>query len=412
MGRYGRMALGAGLLVLAGWALVPGLIHPIDTDAVVNAEIITLRAPAEGQLLADGNPEVGERVAQGRVLARIKAVRPETARRDGLALELAAARRLAQALREEEAELARLDAELAARGTAYRVAARDGLRLGRAEAGARLAAALAAGERATGEQGRKQALADKGLVAPAAVEAAQAAAREAAAAVAEARAELARLDGEMRSVQSGVIVVGGGDDSPYADQRRDEVRIKRAARRVDTAQAEVRMAGLERQLAAEQAQAERLALAELAAPVAGVVWSRFAAEGETVRPGDPVVGVVDCRRLFLTAVLPRRHFAQLQAGDRAKARLSGIDHPVAAVVQSVRAGGGAQAVGAVAVTPAAAEGREVVVTLAVADDSLAGRPDNLCRVGQQAAVTFQLPALMPLVDALAGTAMGLVGRAS
>lgn len=406
MGRIGRIALGVGLLGLGAWSLLPGMIHPIATDAVVNAEVVTLRAPVEGTLSTAGGPGVGERVTAGQIVARVEAVRPETARRDALVLELAAARRLADALAEEERDLDRLDGELAGRGTAYRAAAVKRLELARIEARARLAAAAAAAARADAELTRKRTLAAKDLVAPAAIQAAEAESRGAKASVDQARAELARTGAELAAVGQGVFVVGGGDDAPYADQRRDEIRIKRAARRVDAAQAETRVAELERQLATEQAQAERLSRAELTAPAAGVVWQRFAAAGDTVRPGDALVGMVDCDRLFLTAVLPRRHFSQLTAGDRAQASLSGIDRPVRAVVQSVRAAGGGQANGAVAVTPVAEEGREVVVTLAVLEAKLGNRSDNLCQVGQQATVTFHLPALKPLVDAVAGSWTG------
>jgi multidrug resistance efflux pump len=412
MGRIGRVALGMGMLGLGAWSLLPGMIHPIDTDAVVNADVVTLRAPVEGQVMAAGGANVGERVAAGQVLARVDAVRPETARRDGLAMELAGARRLAEALSEEQRDLDRLDDELAGRGIAYRAAARQRLALARAESEARLAGAEAAAARTAAELTRKQLLAAKDLVAPVAVEAAQADHKEARAAIAEARAELAQVKAELSAVKDGIFVVGANNDAPYADQRRDEVRIKRAARRVDAAQAETRVAELARQLDTEQAQADKLSRAELIAPAAGVVWQRFAAEGDTVRPGDALIGMVDCDRLFLTAVLPRRHFSQLKSGDRARAKLSGIDHPVRAVVQSVRAAGGAQANGAAAVIPAAEEGREVVVTLAILDASLGSRSDNLCQVGQQATVTFQLPALKPLIDAMAGLASGWAGRAS
>lgn len=407
MGRVGRVALGVGLLGLGAWALVPGMIHPISTDAVVNAEVVTLRAAVEGRLATSG-PVVGERVVAGQVLARVAAMRPETARRDGLALELAAARKLAEALAEESADLELLDADLARRGTAYRGAARNRLTLARAEAQAELAAARAAQAQADGELARKQALAAKDLVAPAAVQAAQADQQAARAAFDAARAQLARVSAEGRAIAQGDFVVGGGDSAPYADQRRDEIRIKRAARRVEAAQAEVRVAELERQFAAEERQAERMERAELAAPASGVVWQRFAAEGDTVRPGDPVVGVVDCDRLFLTAVLPRRYFSVLKAGDRARARLAGVDAPVRAVVQSVRAAGNAQANSAAAVSPTAEEGKDVVVTLAVQDERLGNRSDNLCQVGQQATITFQMPALKPLVDSVAG-GVGMFG---
>lgn len=406
MQRKGRVVLGSALLGLGAWSVIPGLLHPTSTDAMVNAEVVTVRAPVDGQLAARFGLAVGDRVGLGEEVARIHAMRPETGRRDGLRLELAAQRKLAQALGAEDAELARLDRDLAGRGNAYRNAARQRLALSRAEAEAKLKTSEAARAVTRAKLAIKQSLFAKDLVAAAALDAVTAEDQAAASEIESARAALARIGSEAKAVGRGAFTMGGGDDSPYADQRRDEVRLKRAARKVEIAQADIRVAELTRQLAAEEDLSARLSDAVLAAPVSGVVWQRFAAEGDAVRSGDPVVGVVDCDRLFLTAVLPKRYFAELKAGDRAQARLAGTGDAVQAVVQSVRAAGSAQANTTAAVAPLAEEGTDVVVTLAVHDAKLGNRSDNLCQVGQHASVTFRMPALKPLVDAVAA---GLIG---
>lgn len=407
MRRNARVLLGVGFLGLGAWSVVPGLVHPTSTDAVVNAEVVTVRAPQDGQLAAGQGLAVGDRVAAGDEIARIRARQSGGGRGDGLALDLAIQRQLVGALSAEDGELARLERELARRAAAYRAAAGRSNGLARAEVDARLAAVEARRAQAVAERQRKQALFDKELVAPAMMDNARAAERAAEAELRAVRAERDRIDAEGAALRRGATVGGGGDDTPYAGQRRDEVRLKRAGRKVDMAQAQARLAELERQSAAEAARVE----AVLTAPLTGVVWRRFAAEGDAVRAGDPLLGVVDCGKLFLTAVLPKRFFAELKAGDRASARLAGTDEPVAAVVESVRAAGAAQANAAAAVAPVAEDGRDVVVTLAVRDARLGNRSDNLCQVGQRASVTFQVPALRPLVDAVAsGVRAG--GRAS
>lgn len=394
MKRNGKVLLGVGLLGLGAWSVVPGMIHPISTDAVVNAEIVTVRAAAEGRLAA-GASGVGERVAAGDALARVQTGGTDALRKDSLETELAVQRNMAAALAAEERQLAELDRSLARRAQNFRTAARRDLELNRVQSEARVKALRSDQRRAETELERKRILAAKDLVAPVAVDAARAAA-DAAKAAAEAEvAALARVSGEIAAVSRGAAMPGTGYDSPYAEQRRDEIRLKRAARAVEAAQAQVRIAELGRQLAAAPARE-----AVLTAPVDGVVWQRFAADGDTIRPGDPVVGVVDCDKLFLSAVLPKRYFPELRSGDRARVTLAGQSQ-VRAVVQSVRAAGGAQANTTAAVTPSAQEGKDVVVTLAVQDASLGNRSDNLCQVGQHATVTFQVPALKPLVNAVA-----------
>jgi multidrug resistance efflux pump len=406
MQRRGRMVMGVALLALAAWSVVPRLLHPISTDAVVNAEVVTLRAPVEGQLMVASGIAVGERVTTGQELAHIRPMRAETARRDALTLELAAQKRLASALEEEERTLAALDRDLARRGSAYRTAALDRSKLAHVEAKARARSAEAMQAKAAAELARKRLLFSKGLLAPPALDMAAAQLRAATADAEAARAETARLTSEQSAIGRGALVAGGNDDSPSSTHYRDELRVKRAGRRVESAQAEIRVTELTLQLRAEEDQSKRLAQAVVASPIEGVVWQRLAAEGDTLRAGDPVAGLVDCGALFLTAVLPKRFFAEIKAGDHATARLSGVDHRVKAIVQSVRAAAGAQANTTAAVTPTASEGKDVVVTLAVRDDRLGTRSDNLCQVGQHARVTFEAPVFMPMMETMAAGLMG------
>jgi multidrug resistance efflux pump len=393
-----------GLLALGGWNVVPGLIHPISTDAVVNAEVITVRAPTDG-LLAEPGPAIGEKVEARQVLGRVRAATPERGRLDGLRLELSAQKNLAEALDREVSELGALDKRLGREADDYRSATSDRLRLEEVAAAARVKGAEAALGKARAELERKRALFAKDLVAPVAVATAEAEERSAGADLDAASAELGQVRSGRAALKRGTVA-DNGSGAPYAAQRRDELRVKRLERSSERAAVRARVAELTRQLDDEETRVARLNRAELNSPATGVVWQRFATEGDGLRAGDPVFGVVDCKTLFLTAVLPKRYFTEVGAGDRARVHLLGQSEPITAVVQSVRAAGAGQANTSAAVTPVAEEGRDVVVTLAVGTGELGGRPDNLCQVGQRASVTFALPALKPLVDAVASVVGG------
>jgi multidrug resistance efflux pump len=401
MRRWVRVLLGGGLVGLGAWTVVPGMIHPISTDAVLNAEVVTVRAPIEG-VLAGAGFAIGDRVAAGETVARIKSFHSETARRDQAALDLAAGRRLAEALAGEVSELAALDRRLLRETAAYGTAATARLELSEAQSQARARAAEAVLARVRLDLARRRTLLDKGFVAPAAVEAAEADARSAQANVEAAQADARRVAAELKAARHGTFVGDGFNNVPYSRQRYDEVHLKLLQRRSDLAAARARQGEHAARLAAEEADLARLSDAAIVAPAGGVVWQRFAGDGDGVRPGDPVLGVVDCRALFLTAVLPKRFFPEIKAGDRAQARLQGDAEPVAAVVQSVRAGSGVQANASAAVTSSAEEGHDVVITLAIEASRLGTRSDNLCQVGQHATVTFAMPALTPFVNAVAG----------
>jgi multidrug resistance efflux pump len=249
------------------------------------------------------------------------------------------------------------------------------------------------------------------VVAPPYVEVAVSVERASRAALDAAKVETQRAAAEHEAARRGTYLGDGANNVPYSRQRLDEVRLKLMARRSDAAEAEVRTNELTAQLATERTELARLSDAAVTVPTDGVVWRRLAAEGEGLRGGDPVIGVVDCRALFLTAVLPKRFFSSLKAGDRASAQLLGEGDILPAIVQSVQAASGAQANSAAAVTPVAETGSDVVVTLAVRAEAVGHRSDNLCQVGQRATVTFKMPALSPVVEAIseavAGVARGL-----
>jgi multidrug resistance efflux pump len=397
--------VGSGLVAAGLWAVVPGIIHPISTDAVLNAEVVTVRSPVDGVLDGAGLA-VGDRVRSGQQVGWVKPFRTDTSRRDQLTLDLAAQSRLAEALATEVAALEAFDRSLSAETGDFRKAALAGLEHSLAEARAQLEGASAEAARAAAELERKRVLMAKDLVAPAALQTAEAESRGARAEAEAARANLARLTAEHAAARRGTYVAGGVNNVPYSRQRLDEVRLKLLERRSQLAAARVRVTELDGQLATAEKDLIRLSDAPVTTPAAGVVWQRFAGEGDGLRSGDAVLGLVDCRTLYLTAVLPRRYFAELKAGDRAGARLAGGPGEVEAVVQSVRAAGGGQASTAWAVTPDARDKQDVVVTLVVEGSRFGSRSDNLCQVGQRATVTFRMPGLAPLVSAVAG----VVGR--
>ncbi|MGE5504380.1 MAG: hypothetical protein ACM31L_08140, partial [Actinomycetota bacterium] len=142
MKRRLRILVGGALVAVGAWTFLPGMIHPISTDAVINAEVVTLRAPIDGVLAAAGLP-VGARIEAGQVVARVHGLHPDSTRRDGLALELAGHRRLAAALGVEIAELESLQRRLAREAESFRAASAARLQLSEAETRARLAAAEA-----------------------------------------------------------------------------------------------------------------------------------------------------------------------------------------------------------------------------------------------------------------------------
>ncbi|MFN3538268.1 MAG: HlyD family efflux transporter periplasmic adaptor subunit, partial [Brevundimonas sp.] len=108
--RYGRLLLGAFIILLAGWVIVGEQLSGVSANAFVNARVTTVRAPVAGTLTMPDR-ELGARVMRGEELGQITDRLVDSVRLDDVLLEEALA----------GAELARIDAGTA--GEAERAAA-------------------------------------------------------------------------------------------------------------------------------------------------------------------------------------------------------------------------------------------------------------------------------------------------
>ncbi|MFN4099505.1 MAG: HlyD family efflux transporter periplasmic adaptor subunit [Pararhodobacter sp.] len=98
--RYGRLLLGAFVVLLAGWVIIGEQLSGVSANAFVNARVSTLRAPVAGTLTMPER-ELGARVMRGEELGQITDRLVDGVRLDDLLLEQALA----------AAELARLDTD-------------------------------------------------------------------------------------------------------------------------------------------------------------------------------------------------------------------------------------------------------------------------------------------------------------
>lgn len=86
--RYGRLVLGAGIVLASLWIIIGEQITGVSSDAVVNARISTLRAPMAGKLEMPMRP-LGARFAAQETVATLSAAHQSLARLDDLELEAA-----------------------------------------------------------------------------------------------------------------------------------------------------------------------------------------------------------------------------------------------------------------------------------------------------------------------------------
>ncbi|MBS0125366.1 HlyD family efflux transporter periplasmic adaptor subunit [Thetidibacter halocola] len=387
-----KLRLAVGLLVLSGAAITtaPHVLNTISESAVINAPVLSVKAPFDGVLIA-GDRRRGDPIAPGQTMVSIAASRIQRAELERLKAREATLTEHVLALSAEILRLEALDVSLADRSEQIRriafdvlVLERDAL-LGRVGAADRRAANLAA------EADRFERLEQVGAVAG---NRAGDIRTEAAIAADERRAlgaELARAERQIRAVEGGALPAFGSEDGAYAQQRRDEVAIRLAdlQTRRAIAAAEQRSTGAE--LAALGAM---LTEEERFAPVAeagGLAWTPSPSANSPVASGDEIMQVLDCSRRFLEVQIPESHFEHVHPGDTAQVRLKGAQTVFPAEVEAVLGAGALTETGRLAAQPPRTEIGRLTVVLRlppadVTDPVIAGR---FCNVGRTAQVRFE-----------------------
>jgi hypothetical protein len=397
--RFNRMLLGVGLLGAAGYAFVPHLANRISNVAVINAEVIRIVAPIDG--LADERlPAPGVVLAAGQPRPVVRRLVQEDRELYRLAHDLALVRAQATEARRGLEQLDAHDRALAERARAHAEATRARLAAELAEARAEHAGALAAIDLARADLAHIRTLFAQRHVAAVRVESAEATLRRAEATAEALAARIARLEVEFAAALSGMQLRDGQNDVPYTVQQRDRVLFERRLLAERLAEAEAREAALSAALAAEQAaQRERVRYA-FTPPDELLVWERHATPGAPVKPGEVLLDLVRCDRLFVEVSLPDRAYSALAPGQVAHVRLRG-GVALEGTVRSVRGAGARNRTVLLAAARPVEESSQLTVEVALpaeaAQQITRSGEGGFCGIGRLAEVSF--PAVSgPLSD--------------
>jgi multidrug resistance efflux pump len=317
--RRSKTALGLGIVAVLGFTPLQSLLQTSSFEAVVNARMITLRAPIDGEVQAGPQAlDFGASMERGDVLFRIINSRADRSRVDNLARQIeqlkderpGIAARLANArmLLEDLTEQTRLFAE----ARILQLEARqDELR-------AEVAAAQAKNEEAKTSLDRFATLAGKGWLPRAQLNQAQRDGMVAEKLEAAAQKRLEAVGVELTAAQRGVFVGIGNSDRPRYMRRADQLE-QQVGNLADTlAERDQRMIRLTDQLAEEKARYAVLAAADIVAPDKGSVWEVLTAPEEQVHRGQDLLRVLDCGGAVVTAVVSEAVYNRLQVGSPAR----------------------------------------------------------------------------------------------
>ncbi len=381
--RVWKAAVGLLLLAAVGWIPVRALLQTTSTEAVVNARLISLRAPIEGQVEpAEQVVNIGTWLVPGQGVLRIVNTRAERGRLDDL-------RRLIDQLENERVGIAQRIVEL----TVLRDDLRNHVQIfqdGRlrqlteraAEIKRELAAALINRDTAAKALARIQPMASSASVTEATLEKYTKDARVTAETYAAGEHRLAAIEVELQAAQRGTFIGDTYNDRPRSSQRGDEVAQRLGELTADLREREARIFTLRKELADETKRHTDNSAAELVAPVASRVWEMLTAPGESVVRGQDLVRLLDCSGIVITATVGELVYNGLHIGQSAVFRLRGEqgDHGG----QIVGLTGVSAAPANLAIQPSALAKEPYRVTVKLTDPSQATE----CKIGRTGRVTF------------------------
>jgi multidrug resistance efflux pump len=314
--RLSQTVLGLGIVGVLGFFPVHKLMPSSDVEAVINARVIMLSAPIDGEVpTGPSAPEFGMPFVRGDLLLRVIDPRANRSRVDDLAREI-------QQLSDERPGITARLAEARTRLTdlmeqlrLFTEARTLQLEARQDELREELAAAQAKNEEARTTLDRFSTLAGKGWTSRAQLNQAQRDGSIAEKSQAAAEKRLEAVGVELAAAQRGVFVGIGSNDRPRYMQRADQLEQQVANLTESLTERDQRLVRLTEQLAGEKARYDVLAAAEIIAPAKGRVWETSVGPGQQVHRGQELLRVLDCDRPVVTALVSEAVYNRLRVGS-------------------------------------------------------------------------------------------------
>jgi hypothetical protein len=295
LSRLLKSALGLALIIGVGWGPAQRLMQTTSVEAVVNARLVTLRAPIDGEIEAPDALQVGANLASGTTMLRIANRRADRSRLDDL-------RRTVEGLREERLvlyikieTLRAKHAEFVEQTKLFQQGRIKQLEARAAEIDSEIAGADVKFEEANEQLQRTSELELKGVQTRVARDHARREEEVAAQTIAGAQQRRRAVAVELEAARKGTFVGDSYNDQPRSSQLADELQEQLIGLTAELRLRDARAARLESELVDETARFNDLAEAKIVAPASASVWEVLTAPGEEVRRGQDLVRLLDCK---------------------------------------------------------------------------------------------------------------------
>jgi multidrug resistance efflux pump len=312
-----KTVLGLGMIGVLGLVPVQKLSPTLSVEAVINARVVTLSAPIDGEVRTSPG-QFGARFAPGDLLLHVVNDRADRSRVDDLGYEI-------QRLNDERpgivARLAEARMRLADLTEQLRLFTESRtlqLDARQDELKAELAAAQAKNEEAGTTLERFSTLAGKGWTSRAQLNQARRDGSIAEKSQAAAEKRLEAVGVELAAARRGVFVGIGSNDRPRYMQRADQLEQQVSNLAETLAERDQRLVRLNEQIVLEKIRYGLMAAADIVAPARGRIWEASASQGQHVRRGEELLRVLDCDRPVVTALISDAIYSRLKVGSSAR----------------------------------------------------------------------------------------------
>jgi multidrug resistance efflux pump len=322
--RAAKSAVGLAIVGFAGVGPMQRLLELSSVDAVVNARLVSLRAPIDGRLeVAPLPPTIGAATQAGSMLLHITDRRADRSRLDDLRRLLDQIEGDRAALNERLTRLRELHRQIIDQARAFQEGRVRELEQRALDLRAQVAAADAAQSEAASALARIKQLVAAKVQSSAALERAQ---RDAVITAETARSlnhRLVAIEIELEAARRGEYVGDNYNDRPSSRQQADELSIRIVEGEAELSARDRRLDRLRRELDAEQARYADLSDVTVSSPIDGRVWEVLVSPGEEVRRGQDLLRLLDCSGAIVTTTVRESVFNELRIGDKAQFRPSG-----------------------------------------------------------------------------------------
>jgi multidrug resistance efflux pump len=331
------LSIGA-VLALTAVGLLMNLTIPRSRDAVVEAPSITLRSAISGSV-SEMNVQVGQPVKAGQVLAVLRDPRASDQEWNRLRGELETARATLRGLEEQRslsrAQLQRFGTDVQRQRQLQGERNRNELdRLGTQLASARDEAAFA--ER---DLRRQEQLYRDGAVAEIVVDRARTTLRQRRQEITAVERSIAAQQAVIRSINEDLSLTTNRTNTDPAPRYDETVlQVQQLESRIASERQQVQ--ALERKEASARRTFEQNRQMEITSPAAAVVWRVDARAGDSVRPDQSVITLIDCQRRWIDTYVSEKDLNRLRIGTPATVDLIGERLDLTGQVALIRSGVG------------------------------------------------------------------------